>query len=73
VVVVVVVVVVVWPLGFSGILWAPVSGKAMSELILSGSSQCVDLAPFTPNRFMRDARKEGRGRKKGAQAVGEQW
>jgi len=56
-----------------GILWAPVSGKSMSELILKGSSECVELSAFSPNRFMPDYRGQGRGRKKGALAVGEQW
>lgn len=56
-----------------GILWSPVSGKAMSELILDGQASCVDLAAFAPGRFMAKANKGTRGRKKGAAAVGEQW
>jgi len=55
-----------------GILWAPVSGKAMSELILDGKASCVDLRPFDPARFA-PAKKGGRGRKRGETSVGEQW
>ena len=56
-----------------GILWAPVTGKAMAELIVDGRASCVDLAAFGAERFMpRGA--GGRGRKqKGGGAVGEQW
>ena len=55
-----------------GILWGPVTGLAMSELLLHGHASCVDLAPFSPARFMR-GKGGGRGRHAGAQAVGEQW
>lgn len=55
-----------------GILWAPVSGLAMSELILDGAAACVDLGAFEPSRFMRAA-GGGRGRKRGIRDVGEQW
>ena len=34
-----------------GILWAPVTGKAMTELILDGQAHTVDLEPFDPGRF----------------------
>jgi glycine/D-amino acid oxidase-like deaminating enzyme len=54
-----------------GILWAPVTGLAMSELILDGKSSCVDLSAFSPQRFMTSS--STRGRKQGAVAVGEQW
>ena len=55
-----------------GILWAPVSGLAMSELIADGRASCVDLAPFSPSRFAQS--KVGRrGSKRGEAAVGEQW
>ena len=54
-----------------GILWAPVSGKAMSELILDGEASCVDLRPFAPSRFAPT--KARRGRKRGETDVGEQW
>ena len=59
-----------------GILWAPVSGKAMSEVVLDGAASCVDLAPFSPMRFVpKSASKlrSSRGRKQGTRAVGEQW
>ena len=56
-----------------GILWAPVSGKAMSELILDGEAKCVDLKPFDPARFAPKMKKGTRGRKQGSTSVGEQW
>jgi len=56
-----------------GILWGPVTGLAMSELIADGNASCVDLAPFSPSRFMPRKGAGARGRKRGLQAVGEQW
>jgi hypothetical protein len=62
-----------------GILWAPVSGLAMSELIMEGQAKCVDLSAFAPGRFgaakggAEGQRSGGRGRKMGNVAVGEQW
>eukprot|EP00930_Biecheleria_cincta_P050495 TRINITY_DN35667_c0_g1_i1.p1 TRINITY_DN35667_c0_g1~~TRINITY_DN35667_c0_g1_i1.p1 ORF type:complete len:446 (-),score=69.56 TRINITY_DN35667_c0_g1_i1:226-1563(-) len=58
-----------------GILWAPVSGLAMSELIMDGEASCVDLRHFSPGRFagMGIDPGGGRGRKKGSVPVGEQW
>jgi len=58
-----------------GILWAPVSGLAMSELILDGYASCVNLARFKPGRFRaaRAGNAGGRGRKMGDVPVGEQW
>lgn len=59
-----------------GILWAPVSGLAMSEVIIDGAASCVDLSRFSPDRFSRRAGgglMGGRGRHMGAVAVGEQW
>ena len=53
-----------------GILWAPVSGKIVSELVLDGRSS-VNLAPFSPGRFM--ARAQKRGKKMRDVNVGEQW
>lgn len=41
-----------------GILQGPISGKAMSELILDGKSTTVDLSPFRLGRFECDG--EGR-------------
>ena len=55
-----------------GILWAPVTGLLISELIADGSVQAIpSLDPFSPRRFMRRAPK--RGRAKGEERVGEQW
>lgn len=36
-----------------GILNGPATGKALAELICTGESQCVDLAPFNPARLIR--------------------
>lgn len=60
-----------------GILWAPASGKAMSELIVDGAASTIDLSAFSPGRFggaaagANGGRK--RGRKMGSIDVGEQW
>jgi glycine/D-amino acid oxidase-like deaminating enzyme len=54
-----------------GILWAPVCGLAMAELIATGTCATVDLSSFNPGRFMKS--EKNRGRKKGAVYVGEQW
>jgi len=57
-----------------GILWSPISGKCMSELILTGKSQCVDLSRFSLERAVRSTKARGtRGRKQGQEDVGEQW
>lgn len=56
-----------------GILWGPVSGLSMAELIVEGSSSCVDLSAFNPARYMVVKRKGERGRKRGSLEVGEQW
>ena len=59
-----------------GILWAPVCGLAMAEVVHEGVCTAVDLEPFSPERYMKVAAEKtgaGRGRKKGEQAVGEQW
>ena len=56
-----------------GILWAPVSGLAMSQLLVDGKSSVVDLRPFDPARFMAPKAKGTRGRKRGEAPVGEQW
>ena len=53
-----------------GILWAPISGKIVSELVADGRSS-VDLAPFSPGRFMTRAQR--RGKKMRDVNVGEQW
>ena len=55
-----------------GILWAPVTGLLISELIGDGKVSAIpSLDPFTPGRFMRRAPK--RGRAKNEERVGEQW
>eukprot|EP00903_Cladosiphon_okamuranus_P015426 g14249.t1 len=55
-----------------GILWAPVTGLLMSELLVDGKASTVNIGPFSPSRFMRKA--SSRGRRKGASdLVGEQW
>eukprot|EP00929_Paragymnodinium_shiwhaense_P091343 TRINITY_DN51331_c0_g1_i1.p2 TRINITY_DN51331_c0_g1~~TRINITY_DN51331_c0_g1_i1.p2 ORF type:complete len:395 (+),score=94.51 TRINITY_DN51331_c0_g1_i1:59-1243(+) len=58
-----------------GILWAPVTGKLMSELMTDGEVQCVpSIKSFDPARFNKAAqRMSQRGRKQGLQNVGEQW
>lgn len=58
-----------------GILWAPVTGMAMTELILDGKSKCVSLDAFNPGRFSKiKAESKGkRGRQQVDQPVGEQW
>ena len=44
-----------------GMLNAPATGEAMSELILDGGAQRVDLAPFAPARLppLEPARRHG--------------
>ena len=39
-----------------GVLWAPGTGKALSELILDGHSSSLDLTPFHPARFVHGER-----------------
>lgn len=36
-----------------GILWAPVCGLAMAELVATGAARVVDLTPFAPERYLR--------------------
>mmetsp|Transcript_18202 Transcript_18202/g.25315 ORF Transcript_18202/g.25315 Transcript_18202/m.25315 type:complete len:84 (+) Transcript_18202:1360-1611(+) len=36
-----------------GILWGPITGLAMSELVLDGKAKALDLHPFSPHRFQR--------------------
>ncbi len=55
-----------------GILWAPVCGLAMAELIVEGTSRCVDISPFTPNRYMMSL-TGSRERKKGGTLIKEKW
>jgi glycine/D-amino acid oxidase-like deaminating enzyme len=55
-----------------GILWAPISGLCMAELMIEGRCRTVDLEPFQVGRFSK-ARQNDRGKKKGGVSVGEQW
>lgn len=55
-----------------GILWAPVTGKIVSELVVDGKSS-IDTKAFDPARFMKIKRAVGRGKKIKGQDVGEQW
>ncbi|EAZ02818.1 hypothetical protein OsI_24943 [Oryza sativa Indica Group] len=42
-----------------GILNAPATGAALAELILDGDAKIVDLAPFSPARFLKKKSKRG--------------
>lgn len=54
-----------------GILWAPVTGLAMAELVVDGESTTVDLDAFGPARFVPAASGTQRKReKKGREHVG---
>ena len=60
-----------------GVTWAPVTGRAISELILDGEASVVNLRPFAPRRFdtmtYRTLLKQ-RGRRSASGApIGEQW
>ena len=59
-----------------GILWAPMTGLAMSELLLDDESSSLNLRAFAPRRFdsltYRTLMKQ-RGRNKSGKQVGEQW
>jgi glycine/D-amino acid oxidase-like deaminating enzyme len=55
-----------------GILWSCISGLAMSELIIDGHSQSIDLNPFNPLRFMQQIKNRGK-KIDGQIDVGEQW
>ena len=49
-----------------GILWAPVCGLAMAEVVHEGVCTAVDLEPFSPERYMKvAAEKTGAGRGRG--------
>jgi glycine/D-amino acid oxidase-like deaminating enzyme len=56
-----------------GILWAPISGLSMAELIATGECTEVDLSPFDPARFRASSEKKNRGRKKEHTPIGQQW
>ena len=55
-----------------GILWGPITGLAMAELLVDGQATCIDLTPFDPSRFGPSRAGGRRGRKRGSEAVGEQ-
>ena len=60
-----------------GILYAPVMGKAMAELLLDGEISVVNARPFAPRRFdtltyRTLLRQRGRTTAQG-ESVGEQW
>jgi glycine/D-amino acid oxidase-like deaminating enzyme len=56
-----------------GILWAPICGKAMAELITSpdNTQRTLDLSAFHISRFF--SRRSQRGKAVGSSPVGEQW
>lgn len=54
-----------------GILWGPVSGLLMSELILDGKTTTTSIDAFSLDRFMQ--KKEKRGKHQQSNLVGEQW
>jgi len=53
-----------------GILWGPLTGQIMAELVTGGKAS-VPLAAFDPARF--STRKQKRGRHMQNQPIGEQW
>ncbi|CAM9119458.1 unnamed protein product [Ascophyllum nodosum] len=55
-----------------GILWGPVTGLLMSELLVDGKASTVNIEPFSPSRFMKKSGRRGR-RRGAADLVGEQW
>ena len=55
-----------------GILWAPITGTLVAELLADGAVSSVpSLDPFSPACFM--ARAPKRGRAQAGERVGEQW
>ena len=59
-----------------GILWAPVTGQAIAELVLDGAASVVNLRPFSPRRFDTPVYRTlmaQRGRQRQREAMGEQW
>ena len=53
-------------------LLLPSLPSLLAFLSTNGAPKCVDLRPFAPGRFMQRA-AGGRGRRRGAEPVGEQW
>ena len=66
-----------------GILWGPISGLAVAELMVEGKSSTIDLSAFDPSRFSDEGVRGGlpqnlqqedeRGRHSMEEPVGEQW
>ena len=60
-----------------GILWGPISGLSMSELMMNGKSSSINLNTFTPKRFVKRRKRKGKGQQRGRHQVdipkGEQW
>ena len=59
-----------------GILWAPVTGLAMSQLIVDGEASVANIKPFSPRRFDTLTQRtllRQRGRQRGDDSIGEQW
>ena len=57
-----------------GILWAPVSGLLMAELLVNGKTSTVDISSFSIARFSKQGYKvEKRGKKVKGNPIGEQW
>jgi len=54
-----------------GILWSPVTGEIITQLITQGKSD-IDIRAFSPSRFMKRGAK-ARGRSMRDEHVGEQW
>jgi len=56
-----------------GILWAPITGKIVADIILKNDNSAVaDISAFSPKRFMQKASNK-RGRAKDDYSLGEQW
>ena len=56
-----------------GILWAPVTGRIVSELVVDGKSR-TKIDAFSPGRITRErGGGRGRGKKIRGDDVGEQW
>ena len=59
-----------------GVLWAPITGRVVSELLLDDGEASLNVRAFQPRRFdtltYRTLMKQ-RGREKGGERVGEQW
>lgn len=56
-----------------GILWAPIAGLAMAQLITNGICSVIDLSSFDISRFTPRSNERARGKKVGDANIGEQW